>query len=58
MLTVFIKIIVLLAVIIIPLIPKKEKKKAIVPLKIDSDTSHAEYAVDEKGNLEKINQLV
>lgn len=58
MITVLIKITVLLAVIIIPLMPKKDKKKTIVPLKVDSDTQHATYAVDEKGNLEKIDQLV
>ncbi len=48
------KIAVLLAVIIIPLMPEKKKVKKSVPLTIDSDTSDANYAINENGALEKI----
>jgi len=47
------KIAVLLAVIIIPLRPKRRVKES-ARLIIDSDTSEANYAINENGTLEKI----
>lgn len=47
------KIAVLLAVIIIPLRPKRKVKES-ARLIIDSDTSEANYAINENGALEKI----
>jgi len=50
MLTTILEVVGLLAIIIVPLRGPK-KKKATTTLKIDTDTSHANYAIDKEGNL-------
>ena len=50
MLTTILEVVGLLAIIVVPLRSPK-KKKAITRLKIDKDTSHANYAIDKEGNL-------
>lgn len=51
MLTTILEVVGLLSVIIVPLRGPKKKKKAADAHKIDTDVSHAHYAVDEEGNL-------
>lgn len=56
MLFIILKIAALLGVIIIPLIPRKRKKRSKPEFKINSNTADPSYAVDENGRLEKIHR--
>jgi hypothetical protein len=47
-------VILLLGLIVMPLIPRKAKTKRNAILKVDTDTRHAEYAINANGKLEKI----
>ena len=51
MLTTVLEVLALVAIILVPMAGPKKKKDA---LKVDSDVSHAHYAVDEEGSLVEI----
>ncbi len=52
MLTTVLEVLALVAIMIVPLAGPKKKKKGT--LKVDSDVSRAQYAVDEEGCLVEI----
>jgi hypothetical protein len=51
------KVVLLIGLIIIPLRPQKNKTKRKSGFKIDSNTKSSEYAINENGDLEKINRI-
>ncbi len=51
MLTTILEVVALLAIILVPMAGPKKKKGT---LNVDSDVSHAHYAVDEEGSLVEI----
>ncbi|TFF37119.1 hypothetical protein [Mucilaginibacter psychrotolerans] len=54
MLIEFLGVVLLLALIVIPLMPRKAKPKPVTELKVNTDTHDAEYAINENGKLERI----
>lgn len=54
MLIEFLGVVLLLALIIIPLMPRKAKPKPASALKVNTDTHDAEYAINANGKLERI----
>ena len=54
MLIEFLGVVLLLALIIMPLVPRKAKPKPASALKVNTDTHDAEYAINENGKLERI----
>lgn len=54
MLIEFLGVALLLALLVIPLIPRKAKPKPVTELKVNTDTSDAEYAINANGKLERI----
>ena len=52
MLTTILEVAGLIAIIVIPM--RGPKKKKVTTLKVDTDVSHAHYAVNEEGNIIEI----
>ena len=52
MLTTILEVTGLIAIIVVPM--RGPKKKKVTTLKVDTDVSHAHYAVNEEGNIVEI----
>lgn len=55
MLIEFLGVMLLIGLIILPLMPRKTKTKRNAALNVETDTSHAEYAINANGKLERVN---